>query len=148
MSRPKYQVTETDFNHACSYISSKLQNLEFELSKEASTTDAKSDYFEAIQGGSRKARSERLNAWCEKYLSSKEWRRLIAAIRKRRERWTRHDQVKSISISEKAHKLLVKVSERDDVTFSEVLEYVLAKTANSSVRVPSKPAKRKLNPDR
>ena len=57
MSRPKYRVTKTDFNHACNYISNKLQNLEFELSKEASTTDAKSDYVEAIQGGTRKARS-------------------------------------------------------------------------------------------
>lgn len=142
MSRPKYQVTETDFTHACNYISSKLQNFEFELSEEASTNDAKTAYFDAVQSGSRKARSERLNAWCEKYLSSKEWRRLVAAIRKRRERWNRHDQMKSISISEKAHKLLVKVSERDGVTFSEVLEYALAKTANSSHRVPSRTAKR------
>lgn len=143
MSRPKYQVTETDFTHACNYISSKLQNFEFELSEEASTTDAKTAYFEAVQSGSRKARSERLNAWCEKYLSSKEWRRLTAAIRKRRERWARHDQMKSISISSKAHKLLLKVAERDNVTFSDVLEFVLAKAANSALRIPSKSANRR-----
>lgn len=87
MSRPKYQLNETDFIHACTYISSKRQNFEFEMSEDASKTDAKTAYFDAVQSGSRKARSERLNAWFEKYLSSKDWRRLpkktLAQSRKR-----------------------------------------------------------------
>ena len=141
MPRAKYKVNAADYTHACFYLGDKLRNQDFEFSHEASATDARSDYFEIVHAGQRKGRAERLNTWCEKYLIGSEWLKLKTAIRKRRERWERHDQIKTISISAKAHKLLAKIAERDDVTFSEILEHVLLKTAKSAARVPLKQSK-------
>ncbi len=80
----------------------------------------------------RKNKAESLNLWAEKYLSSEEWNKLKTAVRKRRQRWANDDDQKTVTISAKAHKLLSRIANRDEVTFSEVLEHYLAKASRCS----------------
>ncbi len=138
MARAKYEITDADYAHACAYIEDKLQLQEFAFCREHSTEVARGELFEIVHGSQRKGRAELLNQWCEKHLTKGDWLKLKASVRKRRERWARHDQLKTVSISAKAHRLLAKIAKRDCVTFSEVLEHLLAKAANSAARVPKR----------
>ena len=78
------------------------------------------------------ARIAALNSWCKKYLSDADRGKLKVAVRKRRERWRRGDEKKTITISAKAHKVLTQISKRDNVTFSQALENYLGKALNSA----------------
>ena len=117
----------------CFYLVDKLQTQLLEVALQLSSAEAKAEYFGIVHGGQRKGRAERLKAWCEKYLTKAEWLKLKSAVRKRRERWAMHDEVKTITISLKAHQLLSRIATRDNVTFSDVLERVLGKAANSAI---------------
>ena len=127
MPRAKYQVTDRDYTHVSAYLSDKLQLQSIDIRGDASLSVARRDLLEVAHSGQRKGRAERLNAWCEQYLPTAEWSKLKTATRKRRERWERHDQLKTITISAKAHRLLLRIANRDGVTFSEALEQRLAK---------------------
>ncbi len=132
MPRAKYRITDEDFVHASFYLGRKLQTYDIEFADEVSPPVAKQEFVEATHHKRKPVRVQETNAWCEKYLSGKEWERLKTAVRKRRERWHRHDDLKTVTISARAHRLLSNLSERDKVTFSEVLEHYLAKCMNSS----------------
>lgn len=80
-------------------------------------------------------RASALNVWCETYLPASEWIRLKAGIRKRRERWAHHGERKTLTISATAYVYLVKISERDSVTYNEILEEVLAKAWRNSRQI-------------
>ena len=127
MPRAKYQVTDRDYTHVSAYLSDKLQLQAIDTRGDASVSVARRDFLGVVHSGQRKGRAERLNAWCEQYLPAAEWAKLKTAVRKRRERWERHDQLKTITISAKAHRLLARISNRDGVTFSEALEQRLAR---------------------
>ncbi len=122
MPRAKYQVTDRDYTHVSAYLSDKLQLQAIDIRGNVSPSEARREFLDVIHAGQRKGRADRLNAWCEQYLPTAEWKKLKTAVRKRRERWDRHDQLKTITISAKAHRLLVKLAGRDGITFSEVLE--------------------------
>ncbi|MBN8600547.1 MAG: hypothetical protein J0M26_05935 [Planctomycetes bacterium] len=138
MARAKYTITDADFSHASSYISDKLQRFEFEFRSNCSSDDARTELFEIVHSSQRQGRAERLNQWGEKYLSSPDWLKLKVGIRKRRERRMRQDAVKTVTISAKAHRLLTKIAKRDGVTFSDVLEHLLARAANSAAKIPKR----------
>jgi macrodomain Ter protein organizer (MatP/YcbG family) len=131
MPRAKYRITEEDFVHASFYLGRKLQTHDIEFADDVSPPEAKQDFSQATQHKRKQVRVQETNAWCEKYLNRKEWERLKTAIRKRRERWSRYNDLKSITISARAHQLLSNLAKRDEVTFSEVLEHYLAKGMNS-----------------
>ena len=76
-----------------------------------------------------------LNAWCEKYLPASEWKRLKAGIRKRRERWEHYGEQKTLTVSSTVHEYLVKISERDGVTYNEILEDLLSRAWRGSRQV-------------
>jgi len=142
MPRKKYCVADSDYTHARFYLADKLRNYGIQFAEEVSIVNASDEFFALTGDGERKGRANRLNSWCEKYLNGHEWRKLKTAIRKRRERWGHNNDTKSITISPEAHKLLSRIAERDNVTFSEVLESVLLKTANSARRIPRRSLRR------
>ena len=132
MPRDNYIITSDDECHATFYLSGQLRNYGFKFRDSVSSTQAGSDYRAAASEKTKSTRAAALNVWCEKYLSKSDWRRLKTAVRKRRERWRRSDETKSVTISAKAHKLLTQVSIRVDVTFSHALEHYLSKARNSA----------------
>ena len=134
MPRDNYIITSDDECHATFYLSGQLRNYGFKFRDSASSTQAGSDYRAAAIEKTKSTRAAALNVWCEKYLSTSDWRRLKTAIRKRRERWRRSEETKTVTISAKGHKLLKQVSKRDNVTFSQALEHCLSKALNSARR--------------
>ncbi|QDV43916.1 Macrodomain Ter protein [Stieleria neptunia] len=132
MPRAKYTITPDDVVHATFYIRGRLQASGFEFVDSISLENVERGFTAAADVKSRVDRAAAVNAWCETYLGSEEWKRLKTAIRKRRYRTEHYDEQHTITISKKAHHLLSKVAERDDVTFSEVLEHYLFKAFNTS----------------
>lgn len=141
MARARYTIIDSDYTHACAYIEDKLQKQEFAFCRERSIDTAKAELFQIVHSSQRKGRADRLNEWCEKHLAKADWLKLKVGIRKRRERWARHDELKTVAISAKAHQLLTKIAKRDNVTFSEVLEHLLARAANSAGNIPKRKSK-------
>jgi len=135
MARPKYSITAADVVHAASYLKPRLQTFAMHLLDDAPYRTAEKAFTEAIEVKAKEERATRLNAWCEKYLPTKEWVKLKTAIRKRRERKTRLGELKSISITDKAFGLLQKLSERDNVTYSDTLEHYLEKAVRGKARL-------------
>ena len=134
MSRPKYAITAADVAHASDYLRPLLQTCSFELRTDVSYRVAERDFNAAIELRGKEERAIELNAWCEKYLTSSTWAKLKLSIRKRRERKTRRGETTTITITTQAGELLRKVSERDNVTYSETLEFYLAKALQGKAR--------------
>jgi macrodomain Ter protein organizer (MatP/YcbG family) len=134
MARPKYTITASDLNHAYFYLSDRLLTRRVRFDDSVSPDAADRAFREAMVEKGKEKQSARLNAWCERYLSSSEWAKLKLAIRKRRERFNRHDELKSITISAKAFAILSKVSKRDAVSYSEALECYLSKALRGTVQ--------------
>ena len=137
MPREEYSITADDEIHATFYIGDRLRNRDFRFQDSHFYSSAESDFRIAVDGKTTHARIAALNLWCKKYLSDADSGKLKVAIRKRRERWRRGDEKKTITISAKAHKVLTQISKRDNVTFSRALENYLGKALNSG-RGPSK----------
>ncbi len=135
MPRSRYTVTADDVLHVTEYLSNQLRDHRLNACDEE---DAIYDAFqEAAQPlGGKKRRAQALNDWCETYLTREEWARLNANVRKRRQRFSRYNDYASVTISARSHELLQKLSSRDNVTFSEVLEHCLAKALKSSRKIP------------
>lgn len=131
MPRVKYSITSDDEFHATFYLSDRLRNHGFKFSDSVSRAKAESDFRTAVDEKTKTKRAAAANSWCETYLSRADWQKLKTAVRKRRERWRRNDEIKTITISAKAHNMLTQISTRDDVTFSQALEHYLAKALNS-----------------
>ncbi len=132
MPRTKYQITADDCIHAELYLSRQLRNYEIEFRDDADLLNAESEYRDATSGREKTSRAQHLNEWCEKHLTSADWNRLKSAIRKRRERTQHFDEQKTLTVSATSHYLLSKLAQRDDVTYSEVLEHYLSKALNSN----------------
>ena len=131
MPRPRYRITADDFLHAEFCLSLRIRSLRIKLARGISSIDAQAEYDIAVRTKEKGQRLDLLNAWCEKYLTWAEWTKLKSAIRKRRERFRRCDDQKSVTITAKAHRLLLQLSKGDDVTFSRILEHYLGNAVNS-----------------
>lgn len=133
MARPRYTITAADVVHAGTYLANRLRNMDVRFDEDVSYKTAERKFTEAAAELRREKRAVQVNAWCEKYLSSAEWATLKLAIRKRRERRVRTD-LKTVTISARAFELLSKLSARDDVTYSDVLEKYLLKSLKAKRR--------------
>ncbi len=138
MPRTRYVITDSDCVHAFLYLSGRLRNYEIDFPDTVDSLLAESDFHDAGRASGIRRRTAGLNAWCEQYLSSPDWQRLKSAIRKRRERAEHFDEQKSITVSARAHNLLSRIAQRDDVTFTEVLEHYLTKALKSNRGRPSR----------
>jgi len=132
MPRPRYRITVDDFLHAEFCLSLRIRSFRIKFEKGVSSIDAQAEYDIAVRTKEKRQRLELLNTWCEKYLGRAEWTKLKSAVRKRRERFRRCDDQKSVTITAKAHRLLLQLSKRDNVTFSEILEHYLGNAVNSN----------------
>ena len=133
MIRARFEIPTADFLHAFSYLTDGLRSFRLELESSASPSEASRE-LAAISGLRSAKRVEMLNKWCSEFLSQTDWRKLKTVIRKRRQRW--------ITVSAKVHQLLVQIAARDNVTFNEVLEHSLAKSAKSTYRIKGTRAKK------
>ena len=132
MPREQYSITADDEIHATFYLGDRLRNRDLRFQDSDFYSSAESDFRTAVDNKTTQARIAALNSWCKKYLSDADNRKLKVAVRKRRERWRRGDETKTITISAKAHKVLRQISKRDNVTFSQALENYLGKALNSA----------------
>ena len=135
MPRAIYKITEQDFLHVSQYLYDRVMLRKLHLCEEPSWDTAEKAFFEVYTLSKKSNRSGLLNAWCEEHLTKGDWQKLKAAVRKRRERTVQYGESRSITISKKAHDLLVKIAERDYVTFSDVLESVLPQVLNSARKI-------------
>lgn len=126
MPRPKYTITSDDVVHATAYLKTRLQIFAVDLGVVSNRT-ANNEFNAAVETRSKEDRAVGLQAWCEKYLSDREWTKLKTSIRKRRERKSRKGEVETVTISKKAFDLLQKLSLRDNVTYAVTLEKYLGK---------------------
>ncbi|GAB5406873.1 MAG: hypothetical protein Aurels2KO_51040 [Aureliella sp.] len=134
MPRSRYTVSADDLLHVTEYLANQLRDRRLDACEEAAIHD---EFHEATQTrGGKKKRAEALNEWCETYLTRAEWSRLNTNVRKRRQRLSRYNDYASVTISARSHELLQKLSSRDNVTFSEVLEHCLTKALKSSRKIP------------
>ena len=132
MPRNGYSITADDEIHATFYLGDRLRNREFRFQDSGFYSSAERDFRTAVDEKTTHARIAALNSWCRKYLSEADRGKLKVAVRKRRERWRRGDEQRTITISAKAHKVLTQISKRDNVTFSQALENYLGKALNSA----------------
>lgn len=137
MPRLQYRVTKDDYHHVRAYLSERMESVE--IFKEGSQWNdwaaAREEFREFFQRSS----PDKLQRWCEQYLNEDTWAKLKTALRQRRRRWAKFEDLKTITISAKAHKLLQRLAERDGATFSEVLEKVLARNlANAGTAMARK----------
>jgi len=132
MPREEYSITADDEIHATFYLGDRLRNRDFRFQDSDFYSSAERDFRTAVDKKTVHARIAALNSWCKKYLSDADRSKLKVAVRKRRERWRRGDEQKTITISARAHKVLTQISTRDNVTFSKVLEHYLGKALNSA----------------
>ncbi len=132
MPRPRYRIIADDFLYAEFCLSLRIRSFRIKFGKGVSSIDAQAEYDNAVRAKEKGQRLDLVNAWCEKYLTGAEWTKLKSAVRKRRERFRRCDEQKSVTMSAKAHRLLLQLSKRDDVTFSEILEHYLGNAVNSN----------------
>ncbi len=132
MPRPRYRITLKDYQHAEFYLSVRVRNSGIKFAKGISTMDAAAEYQTVQRAEQKQQQLDLLNQWSEKYLSRTEWVKLKSAIRKRRERFHRSDEHKTVTLTSKAHGILSRLAKRDNVTFSEILEHYLGNAMNSS----------------
>ena len=132
MPRPRYRITAEDFLHAEFCLSLRIRSYRIKFAKGVASIDARDEYDIAVRTTGKKQGLDLLNTWCEKYLTGAECTKLKSAIRKRRERYRRGDKQKTVTITAVAHRLLLQLSKRDNVTFSEILEHYLGNAVNSN----------------
>ena len=132
MPRVKYTITSDDEFHATFYLSDRLRNHGIKFRDSVSRAKAESDFRTAVDEKTKTKRAAAVNSWCERYLSRADWEKLKTSVRKRRERWRRSEEIKTITISAKAHKTLTQISKRDDVAFSKALKHYFGKALNSA----------------
>jgi len=109
MPRPRYRITAADFLHAEFCLSPRIRSYRITFAKDIASIDARDKYDIAVRTQETKQGLDLLNKWCEKYLTGAEWTKLKSAIRKRRERFRRGDEQKSVTITAKAHRLLLRL---------------------------------------
>ena len=127
MGRPKYTITAADLPAALAYLKRKMFEDAYELirsqydsAQQKNTTVATAE-FESILGTDAPT-GEQLTPWCEKWLGKAEWKALKAAIRSSRRYKKAADadkQVKMVSLTPQAWRILHELAKRDNVTLSE-----------------------------
>lgn len=93
---------------------------------------AAAEEFYNIDQGSQGNRKERLMEWADKYLSKKQRENMLSALRQRKRR--AYGKGTSITISDKAHRMITFLAEVDGLTISETLE----KRLNRAYRIELK----------
>lgn len=134
MARPAYKITFDDFRHTTAYLSSRIREFELEFRDLDVMETAKDEYLKISRSRPSNAAAERLQAWCDEYLSEEEWERTKSSIRKRRQRWAPPQPLKTITITQKAHRLLRELAKRDDVTLSAAIERYMPAVLNQPSR--------------
>ena len=129
MARPQYKITDADYPAAFAYVKRKMFEDAYELirsqydSEQQKNTTVARDEFQIILEANELA-AEPLTAWCEKWLGKKEWTALKAAIRSSRRYKKAADadqQVKMVSLTPQAWRILHELSKRDNITLSEFI---------------------------
>lgn len=138
MTRPAYQLNADDFRHATAYLGNRIRSFEIDFRDLSTIEEAKQQYYQLASSRPSKAAAERLQAWCDTYLTAAEWQLAKSSIRKRRQRWAPTKALKTITISQRAHRLLSQLAKRDNVTLSEAIELNLPSVLNQLPKTTSR----------
>lgn len=131
MPRQNYTITTSDVVHATAYLEHQVRNFGIEFDE---PQKARRSFKRTIGKEVRSDRAVALNNWCEKYLTTEDWRKLKASILKRRSRRRAGDTTKQLTVSRKAHRLLTRLAKRDNVTLSVAIETHVPKLLNRASR--------------
>ncbi len=115
-----------------SYLVGKLQSPNFlsETCPEYNEARKAISSFQEININSENS-VELINKWADEHLTRKQVKNMQAALRQRRRRSM--GVGKSITISAKAHRMLVILSEKDGLTLSETIEKRLKPAYNAEI---------------
>ncbi len=131
MARPRYKVTGTDFRFAWVWLKQKIDSFSIPVNFNIKAKEE----FEKIDRGAEKD-AEGLNVWCEKWLSSCEWKQLKNVVRAQRKR--KRDKLSGqkpvgIDINRQAYVMLSTIGQRDNITLSKVIERHLGAEYNKAL---------------
>lgn len=124
----------SNVNEAIAVMRSKLQTYSIELCEDVSYREAMLTIDDIRRIGSKKEQAQKLMEWCENSLDASEWKKLQAAVRKRKQRKQKQGATEVLSVSPRAFELLKKLAKRDGVTYSQILELYLAKALNGKLK--------------
>lgn len=128
MARPKYMIGPTDLAHSLLYLADRMQLQYLDVSDVSRREFSEIKLIQAADTrATRKAQAEALNTWCEQNLSTAEWQKMKAAIRKRRHRQQTANEQIAITISRQAHTILLKLAKRDGVTLMALVDRLVSK---------------------
>lgn len=131
MARDRYVITATDVVHAAHYLDGQIRASGIQFADEVDSQVAAAEFEDSFGIRAKSKRAASLNEWAEHYLDSNAWKRMKLAIRKRRERRAKGEEAgRSVTLSLKAHELLKRLSDRDNVTLSAALEKHLPQLLN------------------
>lgn len=117
MGQKRYCITEDDYGAAVCYLHNRLEDPGRWLERERIDRDA-GESAETIASAAYECRTAlALNAWAERYLSSKQWRNLKMAIRNSR----RRNRGVNIEISSDALDLLRREQRHTGKTYTEII---------------------------
>lgn len=111
MPRAKYRIrTEEDYESAKRWLVKKFEQVGWPNVEDARKAQARFMLVET---------PESLQAWCDRYLTAQQWKRIRDYIRAARRN---SDDYKSIKISANAWQILSDIAERDTLTYSDIIE--------------------------
>lgn len=118
MARNRYTITDSDRWFATRWIEKKLKNPAW-LGEYRTYKAGRG--FQLIEESEIGNPTEKLNRWCETWLTGSEWTQLKNAIRASRRR-ARKPETKTVTLSRNAWEILAYHADQDGVTLSEVIE--------------------------
>lgn len=124
MPRPKYRIdNSTDYRIAIRYLDKKVDEPSWIGGNARTHGRAAAAYQENRRG------FDNLNAWAEKWLSTKNWKMLKGAIRATRKRIAtmESDKLVNVTLSRKAHRIISDLANYEGITQSEIIEKHLNK---------------------
>ncbi|MES9904732.1 MAG: hypothetical protein ABW168_18905 [Sedimenticola sp.] len=132
MAMAKYKISDEDRYAANRWLEKKVAKYGW-ISKDFKTEDKAK---QVLSSHSVYNSAEQLNAWCETYLDSAQWRQLKNAVRAARKRNSDAftERKKSIDLTHAAWFRLSVIAKCDGVTLSEVIVKHLDKEFESALK--------------
>lgn len=138
MPNSTQELSVDDLSHAVGYLFDRVRLQAQSYQERGDAREIDSEFYALTSARRSQQKAADLTLWCSKNLTRTEWNRLRVAIRKRRERWSKFNDQKTIVVTAKVHRLLSTIALRDNVTFCDVLEALLVKAAKSTIRFKAK----------
>ncbi|ABC30338.1 uncharacterized protein conserved in bacteria [Hahella chejuensis KCTC 2396] len=125
--RKKYDIQALDYEYAKRWIDNKFHDASFPSETDAAPERRRRAGRELARAASHGS----LNAWCEKWMSSREWSAMKNAIRAARLRREKQRgtaiPTRGVDLNVMAHQIVSALAKAEGVTISELIERKLKK---------------------